>query len=32
MENEPVVQVTGLVKRYGTKTAVGGLDLVVRTG
>ncbi|MBH0246089.1 ABC transporter ATP-binding protein, partial [Streptomyces cavourensis] len=32
MENEPVVQVTGLVKRYGTKTAVDGLDLVVRTG
>ncbi|ARI55149.1 MULTISPECIES: ABC transporter ATP-binding protein [Streptomyces] len=32
MENEPVVQVTGLVKRYGTKTAVDGLDLVVRAG
>ncbi|MDP9948551.1 MULTISPECIES: ABC transporter ATP-binding protein [Streptomyces] len=32
MENEPVVQVTGLVKRYGTKTAVNGLDLVVRAG
>ncbi|MFD3737177.1 ABC transporter ATP-binding protein [Streptomyces sp. NPDC058629] len=29
MENEPVVQVKGLVKRYGTKTAVDGLDLVV---
>ncbi|NEC46434.1 ABC transporter ATP-binding protein [Streptomyces sp. SID8016] len=32
MENEPVVQVTGLVKRYGTKTGVNGLDLVVRAG
>ncbi|MFJ9325515.1 ABC transporter ATP-binding protein [Streptomyces sp. NPDC101230] len=32
MENEPVVQVTGLVKRYGTKTAVDGLDLVVAPG
>ncbi|WP_411084204.1 ABC transporter ATP-binding protein [Streptomyces sp. cmx-18-6] len=32
MENEPVVQVKGLVKRYGTKTAVDGLDLVVPTG
>ncbi len=32
MENEPVVQVTGLVKRYGTKTAVNGLDLAVRAG
>ncbi|MFI1187911.1 ABC transporter ATP-binding protein [Streptomyces californicus] len=32
MENEPVVQVTGLVKRYGAKTAVNGLDLVVRAG
>ncbi|MEU3053310.1 ABC transporter ATP-binding protein [Streptomyces griseus] len=32
MENEPVVQVRGLVKRYGTKTAVNGLDLVVATG
>ncbi|WP_097967764.1 ABC transporter ATP-binding protein [Streptomyces sp. or20] len=32
MENEPVVQVKGLVKRYGTKTAVNGLDLVVATG
>ncbi|MFI0932355.1 ABC transporter ATP-binding protein [Streptomyces sp. NPDC021019] len=32
MENEPVVQVEDLVKRYGTKTAVNGLDLVVATG
>ncbi|MGC5542328.1 ABC transporter ATP-binding protein [Streptomyces griseus] len=32
MENEPVVQVRGLVKRYGTKTAVNGLDLMVATG
>ncbi|MEV1047364.1 ABC transporter ATP-binding protein [Streptomyces sp. NPDC049916] len=32
MEREPVVQVTGLVKRYGAKTAVDGLDLVVGTG
>ncbi|CAM5693744.1 MULTISPECIES: ABC transporter ATP-binding protein [Streptomyces] len=32
MENEPVVQVTGLVKRYGAKTAVNGLDLVVAAG
>ncbi|MYX13005.1 ATP-binding cassette domain-containing protein [Streptomyces sp. SID8374] len=32
MENEPVVQVNGLVKRYGTKTAVDGLDLVVASG
>lgn len=32
MENEPVVQVKGLVKRYGTKTAVNGLDLAVATG
>ncbi|MFI1220576.1 MULTISPECIES: ABC transporter ATP-binding protein [unclassified Streptomyces] len=32
MENEPVVQVRGLVKRYGAKTAVNGLDLVVATG
>ncbi|MFD8960964.1 ABC transporter ATP-binding protein, partial [Streptomyces anulatus] len=32
MENEPVVQVKGLVKRYGTKTAVNGLDQVVATG
>ncbi|HEY9438260.1 MAG TPA: ABC transporter ATP-binding protein [Streptomyces sp.] len=32
MENEPVVQVRGLVKRYGAKTAVDGLDLDVRAG
>ncbi|MFC9480619.1 ABC transporter ATP-binding protein [Streptomyces griseus] len=32
MENEPVVQVRGLVKRYGTKTAANGLDLMVATG
>ncbi|MFB6897200.1 ABC transporter ATP-binding protein [Streptomyces hydrogenans] len=35
MENESVdtaVRVRGLVKRYGTKTAVDGLDLEVRTG
>ncbi|WP_367040660.1 ABC transporter ATP-binding protein [Streptomyces sp. Je 1-332] len=29
---ESVVQVTGLVKRYGKKTAVDGLDLRVRAG
>ncbi|MGP3921808.1 ABC transporter ATP-binding protein [Streptomyces sp. 8N616] len=29
---EPVVQVQGLVKRYGRKTAVGGLDLSVGAG
>jgi ABC-2 type transport system ATP-binding protein len=28
----PVVQVQGLVKRYGPKTAVDGLDLVARAG
>ncbi|MBQ0830367.1 ABC transporter ATP-binding protein [Streptomyces tagetis] len=32
MRSEPVVQVQALVKRYGTKTAVDGLDLVARTG
>jgi len=32
MENEPVVQIKGLVKRYGTRTAVNGLDLVVASG
>lgn len=32
MKNEPVVQIRGLVKRYGTKTAVDGLDLGIRTG
>lgn len=30
--NESVVQVRGLVKRYGSKTAVDGLDLDVRAG
>ncbi|MFE9409081.1 ABC transporter ATP-binding protein [Streptomyces sp. NPDC006704] len=29
MNSEPVVQVVGLVKRYGPKTAVDGLDLTV---
>ncbi|MFJ2111841.1 MULTISPECIES: ABC transporter ATP-binding protein [unclassified Streptomyces] len=29
---EPLVEVRGLVKRYGAKTAVDGLDLVVRAG
>ncbi|MEW2549817.1 ABC transporter ATP-binding protein [Streptomyces sp. NPDC047002] len=28
----PVVSIRGLVKRYGTKTAVDGLDLLVRAG
>ncbi|WP_338675808.1 ABC transporter ATP-binding protein [Streptomyces sp. SCSIO 30461] len=32
MKNESVVQVRGLVKRYGAKTAVDGLDLEVRAG
>lgn len=32
MRNESVVQVRGLVKRYGTRTAVDGLDLDVRAG
>ncbi|MFD3352822.1 ABC transporter ATP-binding protein [Streptomyces fradiae] len=32
MRNESAVRVRGLVKRYGTKTAVDGLDLDVRTG
>lgn len=32
MRSEPVVQVQALVKRYGTKTAVNGLDLVAREG
>src|SRR4051812_50215780 len=32
MRSEPVVQVHALVKRYGTKTAVDGLDLVTRAG
>jgi ABC-2 type transport system ATP-binding protein len=32
MRNEPAVEVTGLVKRYGTRTAVDGLDLTVAPG
>ncbi|MET9429227.1 ABC transporter ATP-binding protein [Streptomyces sp. NPDC003036] len=32
MRYESVVRVQGLVKRYGTKTAVDGLDLDVRAG
>ncbi|MFI5807446.1 ABC transporter ATP-binding protein [Streptomyces sp. NPDC051561] len=32
MSHEPVVQVTGLVKRYGSRTAVDGLDLTVAAG
>ncbi|MFJ9518797.1 ABC transporter ATP-binding protein [Kitasatospora sp. NPDC101801] len=32
MDSEPAVEVTGLVKRYGPKTAVDGLDLTVRRG
>ncbi|MDT9681400.1 ABC transporter ATP-binding protein [Streptomyces sp. TRM76323] len=32
MRNESAVRVRGLVKRYGTKTAVDGLDLDVRAG
>ena len=32
MNSEPVVQVVGLVKRYGPKTAVDGLDLTVGAG
>ncbi|MFD3512343.1 ABC transporter ATP-binding protein [Streptomyces sp. NPDC058657] len=32
MSPQPVVQVQGLVKRYGTKTAVDGLDLSVAAG
>lgn len=32
MRTEPVVQVQALVKRYGTKTAVNGLDLVAQAG
>ncbi|WP_059046140.1 ABC transporter ATP-binding protein [Streptomyces acidiscabies] len=32
MRSEPVVQVRALVKRYGTKTAVDGLDLVALAG
>ncbi|MFE7120669.1 ABC transporter ATP-binding protein [Streptomyces sp. NPDC057654] len=32
MRNEPAVEVVGLVKRYGAKTAVDGLDLSVARG
>ncbi|MBM9505622.1 ABC transporter ATP-binding protein [Actinacidiphila acididurans] len=32
MHDEPAVQVTGLVKRYGARTAVNGLDLAVPRG
>jgi ABC-2 type transport system ATP-binding protein len=32
MRNEPAVEVTGLVKRYGAMTAVDGLDLAVPQG
>ncbi|MCM2390883.1 ABC transporter ATP-binding protein [Streptomyces albipurpureus] len=32
MQSEPVVQIRGLVKRYGSKTAVNGLDLDVSHG
>jgi ABC-2 type transport system ATP-binding protein len=32
MRSEPVVQIRGLVKRYGSKTAVDGLDLEVPQG
>ncbi|MFI7353199.1 ABC transporter ATP-binding protein [Streptomyces avidinii] len=32
MSNDPAVEIRGLVKRYGTKTAVDGLDLTVRSG
>ncbi|CAG6393933.1 ABC transporter ATP-binding protein [Streptomyces cocklensis] len=32
MRNEPAVEVAGLVKRYGTRTAVDGLDLAVPRG
>ncbi|MDG4860722.1 ABC transporter ATP-binding protein, partial [Streptomyces sp. T-3] len=32
MRSEPVVQVVGLVKRYGSKTAVDGLDLAAEAG
>src|SRR3954462_9497506 len=32
MRSEPVLQVQALVKRYGTKTAVDGLDLVAQAG
>ena len=32
MRIEPAVEVTGLVKRYGTRTAVDGMDLTVPRG
>ncbi|MER7760883.1 ABC transporter ATP-binding protein [Streptomyces sp. NPDC097619] len=32
MSIDPAVEIRGLVKRYGTKTAVDGLDLTVRAG
>ncbi|BFV56801.1 ABC transporter ATP-binding protein [Kitasatospora sp. CMC57] len=32
MHSEPAVEVTGLVKRYGPKTAVDGLDLTIARG
>ncbi|GAA1368999.1 ABC transporter ATP-binding protein [Streptomyces beijiangensis] len=32
MSTDPAVEVRGLVKRYGSKTAVNGLDLSVATG
>jgi ABC-2 type transport system ATP-binding protein len=32
MHDEPAVQVAGLVKRYGARTAVNGLDLAVPRG
>ncbi|MFI9650171.1 ABC transporter ATP-binding protein [Streptomyces sp. NPDC052040] len=32
MRSEPVIQVQSLVKRYGAKTAVDGLDLVAHAG
>lgn len=32
MRSEPVVHITGLVKRYGSKTAVDGLDLTAAPG
>ncbi|MFE1952383.1 ABC transporter ATP-binding protein [Streptomyces sp. NPDC059524] len=32
MRSEPVVHLTGLVKRYGSKTAVDGLDLTTAPG
>jgi len=32
MQSQPAVEVVGLVKRYGTKTAVDGLDLSVPAG